>query len=66
MVGPKVSHIFIIDLDDETEHTLTKSAGNTKLGGVAATPEGCAAVHKDLNRLEKWLNRNFMRFDKME
>lgn len=66
MVGPKLCHIFITDLDDETEHTLTKSAGNTKLGGVADTPEGCAANHKDLNGLEKWLNRNFMRFDKME
>lgn len=66
MVGPKVSHIFITDLDDETEHTLTKSAGNTKVGGVADTPKGCPAIHKDLTRLEKWLNRIFIRSDKME
>lgn len=36
------------------------------MGGVADTPEGCTTIHKDLNRLEKWLKRGFMRFDKME
>lgn len=30
------------------------------------TTRGCATIRKDLNRLEKWLNRNFVRFDKME
>ncbi|KAK4832301.1 LOW QUALITY PROTEIN: hypothetical protein QYF61_021700 [Mycteria americana] len=37
---------------------------DTKLGKVANTSEGCASIHKDLNRLEKWANRNLMKFNK--
>ena len=33
---------------------LNKCAGDTKLGAVADTPEGPAAIQRDLNRLEKW------------
>jgi len=37
---------------------------DTKLGGVADTPEFCAAVQRDLNRLESWSGKNLMRFKK--
>lgn len=34
------------------------------LGVVADTPEGCAAVQRDLGKLENWAERNLMRFNK--
>jgi len=37
---------------------------DTKLGGVADTLEGCAAIQQDLDRLESWAAINQMRFNK--
>ncbi|PKU31221.1 rna-directed dna polymerase from mobile element jockey-like [Limosa lapponica baueri] len=39
-------------------------ADETKLGGEADTPEGCAAIQRDFNRLEKWADENLLKFNK--
>jgi len=51
-------------LDNETGHTLSKSANDTKLGGENDRPNGCAAIQRDLDKLEKWPERNFIAFSK--
>jgi len=63
ILGP-VPCIFVNELDPDAESTLGKSADNTKLGGVADTPDGCASIQRDLNRLEKWADGNLMEFNK--
>ena len=64
VLGPALFNSSIYDLDDGTECTTSKFADNTKLRGVADTLDGCAAIQRDLSKLEGWAERNLMKFNK--
>ena len=52
VLRPALFNVLINDLDDGTECAFSKFRGGTELGGVADAPDGCAAVQRDLGRLE--------------
>ena len=50
--------------DEVIEGTVSKFDDDTKLGGVCDTPEGCAAIQQYLDRLEGWVGRNLLKYNK--
>lgn len=47
-----------------TEEFKDKFKDNLKLKRVADTPDSCVAIQKDLDGLEKWADRNPVKFNK--
>ncbi|KAK4826195.1 hypothetical protein QYF61_006139 [Mycteria americana] len=64
VLGPMLFNIFINDLGDGAECILIKFADNTNLEEAADTPEGRAAIQRDLDSLEKWAEWNLTKFSK--
>jgi len=60
VLAPVLFNMLSNDLDDGTDYIISNFADDTKL---ADTPEACATIQRDLIGLEKWADRNLIKFN---
>jgi len=61
VLAPALFNIFINDINNELECTLSKFANDTKLRCAVVTLEGSKAIQRDLNKVERGACVNLMR-----
>ena len=62
-MGPALFNIFVGNMYSGIVCALSKFADDIKLCGAVNMLEGRDAIQRDLDRLERWVRANFMKFN---